>query len=71
MLEYNAGENDSKDLPDSHDDHENDGPKGADGVVNEELPTGRTDGQNDAVQQEPGVLRHKHQGCVEDSLLQK
>jgi len=71
VVEHQAGDHHGEHLPHRHDDDEGNGSELADGVVNEELATGGADGEDDAVEQEAGVLRHEGEGGVEDSLLEQ
>ena len=69
MVELDARDDDRHDLPHRHDDHKDHRAEGADRVVDEELPGGRADGEDDAVEEEGRVLGHEDQGGVEDALL--
>ena len=69
VVELDAGDDHRHHLPHRHDDHEDHRAEGADRVVDEELPGGRADGEDDAVEEEGRVLGHEDQGGVEDALL--
>ena len=71
MLEHDAGEDDGHHLPHRHDYHKGHGSKFVDRKINKILPDSRTNAEDDAIQEEPGVLGHEGKRGVENSLLEQ
>ena len=71
VLEHDAGEDDGHHLPYRHDDDEGHRSKFVDRKINKILAHSRANAEDDAVQEEPGVLGHEGKGGVEDSLLEQ